>query len=113
MKIDSAIFYTKNLNEIITFYTKVIGLTLEYKNGERYASFSFGNEAKLGIKVADKEREIPGKQTVILSTDKIDDLYNNLKNVGVNFYSEMADYDWGRNFSILDPDGNKVEFVQR
>jgi catechol 2,3-dioxygenase-like lactoylglutathione lyase family enzyme len=113
MELDSAIFYTRDLNKIISFYTDIIGLTLEAKNGEYYASFIFDNGSKIGIKVADEEREIPGNQTIILSTHKIDEIYSNLKKAEVVFYSDIVDQPWGRHFSVLDPDGNKVEFVQR
>lgn len=113
MDLDSAIFYTSDLDRITSYYTEVIGLELEYKNDNHYASFKLNNNSRLGIKVAGKEREVPGKQTVIFSTNKVDKLCGDLKRKGVTFYSELTTYDWGRHFSILDSDGNKVEFVQR
>jgi predicted enzyme related to lactoylglutathione lyase len=111
MNLDSAVFYTKDLNKITSFY-KDLGLQFEYQDGEHYASFIFPNGVKLGIKVANKEREVPGHQTIIISVDDIDSLNKQLKEKGLTFYSELVDYDWGRHFSILDPDGNKVEFLK-
>lgn len=113
MRLDTAIFYTKDFNKVVSFYTDIIGLELEAKNGEYYASFTFDNGSKLGIKVADKNREEPGKQTIILSVDDVESLYKELKDQEVEFYDELEKHDWGYHFSILDPDGNKVEFVQR
>lgn len=113
MNFDSTIIYTSNLAKAIKFYQDILGLSLEYEDGEQYASFIFKNGARLGIEAKTKEREIPGAQTFILSIDEIDDLNNKLREAGVVFASEIKDYSWGRHFSIFDPDNNKIEFVRR
>jgi predicted enzyme related to lactoylglutathione lyase len=111
MNFDSAVFYTKDLNKAVSFY-KELGLSSDYQD-DNYASFVFQNSAKLGLKIADEEREVPSHQTIIISVDDIDASYRQLKEKGMTFYTEMAEYDWGRHFSISDPDGNKVEFLQK
>jgi uncharacterized glyoxalase superfamily protein PhnB len=74
-------------------------------------SFIFPNGAKLGIKKADAEREIPGAQTVIIRVDDVEDLYESLL-TKVEIYKDLTEQDWGTNFAILDSDKNKVEFVE-
>lgn len=36
-----------------------------------------------------------------------------MKEKKVEFYKELTEESWGIEFAILDPDENKVEFVQR
>jgi hypothetical protein len=35
-----------------------------------------------------------------------------MREKNISFYKELADEGWGRNFAILDPDGNKIEFTE-
>lgn len=113
MNLDSAVFYSKDIKVISEFYLNIIGLELDYKQGDDYVSFWFENKVRLGIKKAVKEREIPGSQTVFISTDKVEELYQKYKQSNQSFYKELKTEEWGKNFAILDPDGNKIEFVDR
>jgi len=111
--LDSAVFYSNDLNKVIPFYVDLLGFKVECQQGENYVSFIFPNGARLGIKKKVEEREIPGAQTVFIGVDDIDTLYRELKKTDVEFIKELTDQDWGKNFSIIDPDKNKVQFVQR
>jgi catechol 2,3-dioxygenase-like lactoylglutathione lyase family enzyme len=112
MNLDSAIFYSNDIEAIIPFYRDTLGFSLEYKT-ERFVSFSFSNGARLGIKNQTKEREVPGYQTVFVSVDAIEELYAKHKELGLDFYTELADNPWGKEYSILDADKNKVLFLQK
>lgn len=50
MKLDSAVFYSNDLNEVIPFYWDVLGFEVEYIQEGKFVSFIFPNGAKLGIK---------------------------------------------------------------
>ncbi len=114
MNIDSAVFYSHNVEDAIMFYRDIIGLELEYRQGEKYVSFLFKNGVRLGIKRAVEEREIPGAQTVFIATEDIESLYESLQERGVEITKDLQHSDgFGQNFSILDPDKNKVQFVKR
>jgi predicted enzyme related to lactoylglutathione lyase len=67
----------------------------------------------LGIKQKDKGREIPGSQTVILKTKDIEDMYEHIKTKETQIYKPLTEEDWGTTFSILDLDGNKIEFLEK
>lgn len=113
MEFDSAIFYSNDLERTINFYSKIIGLKIEYQQGNKYVSFKFPNEVRLGIKTADSNREIPGSQTIIIAIKNIDDIYKRLKEQNVPMYLDITNESWGRTFSILDPDNNRIEFLKR
>jgi predicted enzyme related to lactoylglutathione lyase len=112
MKLDSAVFYSNDINKAIDFYKNFIGLEIDYIQEGKYASFNFEN-AKFGIKQRKEEREVPGSQTIFIQADDIEKLYSSFREKGASFYKEIINEDWGKNFSMLDPDGNKVQFVRR
>ncbi|MDD2807319.1 MAG: glyoxalase superfamily protein [Patescibacteria group bacterium] len=114
MKLDSAVFYSNDIEKVVSFYKDILDFTVEYQQGDKYVAFIFPNNARLGIKLKNEEREIPGAQTVFVSLESgIENLYENLKQKNVSIHKELVIQDWGKNFSILDPDGNKVQFVEK
>lgn len=113
MKLDSAVFYTKDIPVIIDYYENAIGLELEYRQGDKYVSFLFENGIRLGIKKAVEEREIPGSQTCFFAVADVKAEYEKAKEKKLNIRKELVDPPWGIVFSVLDPDGNKIQFIQR
>lgn len=114
MNIDSAVFYSKDINRVVDFYQNVIGLELEYQQSDTYVSFLFANNVRLGIKRAIEEREVSGAQTVFIAVDDIETLYARLQKENAEIIKELQHTEsFGLNFSILDPDKNKVQFVKR
>ncbi len=112
MNFNTAIFYTRDINKTIDFYQGLLGLEVDYRREEEYVSFIFFNKIKLGIKKAVEERESPGSQTIILSVNNIDDFYQEVKSKNIVIYDELTSESWGRTFSILDTDKNKIEFLE-
>ena len=113
MKLDSAVFYTNDLEKAIEFHRDVIGFEVEYIQEGRFVSFIFPNGAKLGIKQRKEEREIPGHQTAFIEVENVEDLFGELKSKGIEMYKELTALEgFGKNFAILDPDKNKIEFVE-
>lgn len=111
MNLDSAVLYSNNIEQVIPFYRDILGFTFDYQT-ERFVSFLFPNGGRLGIKNKTEEREIPGHQTVFISVEKIEEKWQELKEK-VPVYKELETKPWGKEFSILDPDHNKVLFVER
>ncbi|MDP3993084.1 MAG: VOC family protein [bacterium] len=113
MDLDSAVFYSNDINAVIPFYRDTLGFKLESQS-ERFVSFIFPSGGRLGIKNKTEEREVPGNQTVFISTDEVQSLYEALSGKkDVVIYKEPREWPWGKEFSILDPDSNKVLFIQR
>ena len=113
MNIDSAVFYSHNIENVVSFYTDLLGFTVQYKT-DQFVSFIFSNKARLGIKNSIEEREMPGHQTVFIGVDNIESRYNKYKaTAGLTIHKELIKKQWGQEFTILDPDKNKVLFIQR
>jgi mannose-6-phosphate isomerase-like protein (cupin superfamily) len=113
MDLDSAILYTNDISKIRKFYERTIGLEFEYQDGDVFVSFVFPNGGKLGInKSILTDREKPGGQTLFIRVSDAAKHYEKYKSEGFAFYEPFRKYDWGAYFAILDPDGNKVGFIQ-
>lgn len=113
MDLDSAVLYTNDIGKIRKFYEDTIGLTCEYQDGDTYISFIFPNGARLGInKSVLLPREKPGGQTFFIRTSEINKQYKKFRSLGYEFYEPFVKHDWGTYFAILDPDGNKIGFIQ-
>lgn len=113
MELESAVFYTNDLSRVVEFYRDLIGLSVDYIQEGRFASFIFDNKVKLGIKQKKEEREVPGSQAIFIAVDNIDEKYSEIKSKNIPIHKVLTVQDWGTNFAVLDPDGNKVEFVER
>lgn len=109
MKLHSGIFYTNDIDIIEAFY-RDLGFEVEYKSGDRFISFIIGDEGRLGIKKKTEDREIPGHQTVFIEVDEIEEFYKNLKNKNLKILKPLTKEKWALEFTVLDPDGNKLLF---
>jgi len=112
MKLDSAIFYTNNLDKAISFYKDVVGLEVDYIQEGKFASFNLKN-GKLGIKQSKEDREVPGHQSVFIEVENIEEAYNQFKQKDIEFSKELTNENWATNFSFLDSDGNKLQFISK
>lgn len=113
MDLDSAVLYSHDIEKVIPFYRDILGFNIEYQGSNGFVSFIFPNGARLGIKNQRREREVPGHQTVFISTEDIEAKYQELKGKEVTFFTELTDYPWGKEFSVLDADDNRVLFIKR
>jgi 8-oxo-dGTP diphosphatase len=112
MDLDSTIFYSHDIEKVIPLYRDVLGFTIDYQREDKFVSFIFPNGARLGIKKSREEREAPGSQTVFIGVGNIEELYEQLKS-SIEIYKNLTEESWGKEFSILDADSNKVLFIQR
>ncbi len=112
MNLHSAVFYSNNINALEDFYINKLGFVLEKRAGDKFISFIFSNGARLGIKKAVEEREIPGKQTVFIEVETVVEMFKKAQEQGLNILKPLTQEPWALEFSVLDPDGNKIEFIQ-
>lgn len=115
MNLDSAILYTTDIAWIRKFYEEVVGLRFEYQDGEHYVSFVFPNGARLGINKPSEafaQRDTPGHQTVFIRVTDIEAQAKKYQDLGFDFFEPLEHHYWGSFFAILDPDNNKIGFIQ-
>lgn len=108
MKLAYTIFYSRDPVAAASFYTDLLGVHALDVSPD-FASLGLSN-CVLGIKRSSEPREVPGAQTIIFEIDDIDGEYERLKDKAV-IVTPLNAADWGKNFALSDPDGNKVEFV--
>lgn len=113
MKLDSAVFYTNDIDKVTEFYQNIIGLKLDHVEDDKYVEFWFENGVRLGIKKTTKDKENPGFQTIFIATEDAKSLFNKLKEKNLIFDKELVEQSWGIEFTVLDPDENRVLFMQR
>ena len=112
MKLHSAVFYSKDLSPLKEFYVDFLGAKVERETEGKFISFMFENGCRLGIKVGDKPREIGGHGTIFVEVSDIEDWYKKAASSNRNIYKHLVVQPWGKSFSILDADDNKVEFIE-
>lgn len=110
MKIQYAILYTSDIAKVRSFYSTLLK-EQPVEDLEHFIGFALGGPM-LGIKLSSEPREQPGCQTVIITCQNAEEMLAECRAVGARIVQDIRVEEWGRNFSILDPDGNKVEFVE-
>jgi predicted enzyme related to lactoylglutathione lyase len=113
LNLDSAVLYSDDIEKVVPLYRDILVFKIDYHQEGRFISFIFPNGARLGIKTRREEREIPGHQTVFITVDNIEQEYKRLKREGVEFAKELVENPWGKEFSILDADKNKILYIRR
>ncbi len=114
MDLDSAVFYSDDLDRITTFYVDVIGLDVLYRDKDQYVAFEFPSGARLGINRPTNElrpRDKPGHQTIFLKVDDVKSRSEDFIAQGFELFEPYVEEDWGEFFAILDPDDNKIGFI--
>ena len=108
------ILTVRDVSRSIDFFVKALGLKLDFVYGEPsfYAGL-YSNELEIHIinENSSNARQPAGKSNLSILVDEVDNLYNNLKERGVEILIAPEDRDYGlRDFSCTDPDGNIFNF---
>ncbi len=106
-------FYVSDLKKAAKFYEETLGLEKKYEYSS-YVGLQCGNvEIGLIPRLKKEEKVNSISPSVEFLIDDVDEMYNELKNKGVNFIKELHDEPWGgRQATFTDPDGNILEIVQ-
>ena len=108
------ILTVRDVSRSIDFFVNALGLKLDFVYGEPsfYAGL-YGNDVEVHIidESSSNARQPAGKSNLSILVDEVDNLYNNLKERGVEILLAPEDRDYGlRDFSCTDPDGNIFNF---
>jgi len=110
LRIQYAILYTSDIARVRSFYSALLKAQ-PVEDLDHFIGFALEGPM-LGIKLSSELREQPGCQTVIISCGNADEMRDECVAIGARIVHDITVEEWGKNFSILDPDGNKVEFVE-
>ena len=110
----AAVFYIRDMAKAKNFYINVLGFEIVRDDGE-YVTLKLGKNqgSLLALNSQHREFQVPGKQTISVSSDDVEKDYENLKKLGINIFDELTTYSWGKYFSFEDIDGNHIDVVQR
>jgi predicted enzyme related to lactoylglutathione lyase len=103
--------YVSDLDRAVEFYSKKLGLALNFSDTEHgYASFDAG-PVSLGVAVAGADHpELVGRQTGVgLVVDDLEAEHARLAGLGVAFSMPPSRQPWGGFMALVeDPDGNAL-----
>ena len=112
--LDTAIVYVGDIKKSKQFYVEILKFNVVDDQG-KFVSFKVSGDDKTRVALngMNKKDHHPGFQTLILASDNIQKVYDYLKQKQVKFILELVHKHWGDTFIIEDPDGNKIEVVER
>jgi len=111
-------FLVADITLSMEFYTKNLGFETSFMYEDFYCGIT-KDGCSIHLKSAEpvlEERENRRNNEhadIILSVEKIDDLYDDIKNRSVEIIQPLRDMPYGREFYICDPDGYVLAFLEQ
>lgn len=108
---------TKNVPVLVDFYSKILGV--EAEGNDTHAEIKieglnlaiFSEEGMENMAPGSMTGTGCGSLTINIKVEEVDEEYNRLKSLGVEFVKLPESYPWGsRSFWFKDPDGNVINF---
>ena len=119
MKIGFVTVFVTDLKKSLDFYTKTLGMEIDYTDGKYWAQFKSGEDVSLAIQKCDPGYVEQGSKMVgrfvgvTLMVDDIEDQYNRLTGKDVEFTGRPEKQPWGGTLAHLkDLDGNVLTLMQ-
>lgn len=119
------VFYTSVLvsdqDQALDFYTNVLGMEKRNENptpdGPRFLTVGVeGDDFMLVLWPGTPGQAEPAMgrppASITIETDDIQKTYEDLKSKGVEFVSDLLEFEWGSVAQFLDPDGNRLQIRQ-
>lgn len=108
--------FVEDMEASVSFYRDVLGLSL-LGQGEGWAHLDAGNGALfelMGSGKASHEPKEPDQQPIILGlrVEDLDSAIVELKQKGVNFISDVGEFEDTRWVYFADPEGNRLEIKE-
>lgn len=119
MKIGFVIVYVTELKKSLDFYTKKLGMEVDFNDGKNWVAFKSGEDVSLAIERCARHQTRNGSRLVgrysgvTLVVDDISKAYSRLKKKGVKFTRAPELQHWGGTLADLkDLDGNVLTLMQ-
>ena len=104
-----------DLKRSVEFYRESLGFKVDFET----EGWSFLSRDQMKLMLGHCPNEIPASNIhdhswfAYVNVEKIDSLYQELKNKTVEIVQDIADKPWGmREFGIVTPDGHRIVFGQ-
>jgi catechol 2,3-dioxygenase-like lactoylglutathione lyase family enzyme len=107
--------YVSNMDRAVQFYTEVLGLKLQYRFGEHWASVSVGKGLTIGLHPASAEAPAGGRGGMTIGlelTGTLEDAMKTLEAKGVKFEGIANEGKAGKFAHFHDPDGNTLYLAE-
>lgn len=120
MKLNAGIV-TSNLAATKDFYTKILGFGVSFENEFYLLMHTPGQQAEISFLLPHHPSQQPLFQApfhgqgvyLTIEVDDVDQIYNNLKQKGIDIKIDIRDESWGdRHFAIEDPNGVAIDIVK-
>ena len=120
IRLEGLTLTVNSVENSIAFYSGKLGLEVAWNAAPDFAMLRHGSgtigllcvEEARKAGVEDSTPKMKGAIHVEFTTDDLDDLYEQLKKLGVAFHEPPHDEPWERSMTAMDPDGYAVEFAQ-
>jgi predicted enzyme related to lactoylglutathione lyase len=103
------------MDRAIRFFTEILGLTLEQRFGNDWASVKAPSGLNIGLHPASEESPAGrrGSITIGFNVDEpIDSVVDRMKKKGVKFTREIFEEGFSRAAHFADPDGNEFYIIE-
>jgi len=113
-RIQNTYYVVADMERTVAFYRDLVGLTLRFQDGARWAQFDVGG-ATLAFSNTEEGAVAPGGGAVVtLEVDDLDATSRALGNHGTVIVRQIRDMGpHGRTMAIRDPEGNVIQLYQR
>ena len=113
-RIQNTYYVVADMERTVAFYRDLVGLTLRFQDGARWAQFDVGG-ATLAFTNTEEGAVAPGGGAVVtLEVDDLDATSRALGNHGTVIVRQIRDMGpHGRTMAIRDPEGNVIQLYQR
>jgi catechol 2,3-dioxygenase-like lactoylglutathione lyase family enzyme len=104
------VMHIADVEAAVTYYTTVLGFTEDFR-WKDYAGVSWDSSARLHLNGFGSEPDRIGKGQAYFLVPNVDEVYAGMVDRGATFGHHIVDNPYGmRDFSVLDPDGNRYTF---
>ena len=107
--------FVSNMDRAVRFYTEVLGMRVEYRFGDQWASLKTDDGMTVGLHPASKESPAGRKGSITIGFEvskSIERAVTAMKEKGVKFVGAIVDDKEIKAAHFEDPDGNEMYIVE-
>ncbi len=107
--------FVSNMDRAVRFYTEVLGMKVEYRFGDQWASLKTDDGMTVGLHPASKESPAGRKGSITIGfevSESIERAVTAMKDKGVKFVGPIVDDKEIKAAHFEDPDGNEMYIVE-